>query len=58
MAAKLFTGLPLDGPDPECVHDRARDELELVRAGAGVPRPAGDHSKPVAFVRKTVAAAR
>ena len=20
MAAKFFTGLPLDGPDPECVH--------------------------------------
>ena len=59
MAAKFFTGLPLDGPDPECVHDRARDELELVRAGAGaaVPRPAGDHSKPVAFLRKPVTAA-
>ena len=58
MAAKFFTGLPLDGPDPECVHDRARDELELVRAGAGpaVPRPAGDHSKPVAFLRKPVTA--
>ena len=54
MAAKLFTGLPLDGPDPECVHDRARDGLELVRAGGGaaLPRPLGDHSKPVTFLRR------
>ena len=58
MAAKLFTGLPLDGPDPECVHDRARDELELVRAGGGaaLPRPLGDHSKPVTFLRRAAAA--
>jgi mycofactocin radical SAM maturase len=42
MAAKFFTGLPTDGPDPECVQgygapasDRARNK----------PRPSGDHSR-------------
>ncbi|MBV1855130.1 mycofactocin radical SAM maturase [Catellatospora tritici] len=45
MAAKFFTGLPLDGPDPECV--RGHGEPALVGAGA-VPRPSVDHSrKPV-----------
>jgi radical SAM protein with 4Fe4S-binding SPASM domain len=41
MAASSSPGSPRR-PRPECVHDRARDELELVRAGAGaaVPRPA------------------
>jgi hypothetical protein len=54
MAAKFFTGLPLDGPDPECVGG----DGELALAGVGsVPRPAGDHSKPVrpapvTFVRR------
>jgi mycofactocin radical SAM maturase len=54
MAAKFFTGLPLDGPDPECVGG----EGELALAGAGAaPRPSADHSKPprptpVSFVRK------
>jgi hypothetical protein len=45
MAAKFFTGLPLDGPDPECVHGHGE---RAVRAPA--PRPSGDHShraKPV-----------
>jgi mycofactocin radical SAM maturase len=48
MAAKFFTGLPLDGPDPECV--RGHGEAALAAAGlsgAGAvvpPRPAGDHS--------------
>jgi mycofactocin radical SAM maturase len=42
MAAKFFTGLPLDGPDPECVQGYG----ELARAsGVGeVPKPTGDHS--------------
>lgn len=49
MAAKFFTGLPLDGPDPECV---GGDGLELLAAvGAGTaPRPSLDHSKPVTFL--------
>jgi len=43
MAAKFFTGLPLDGPDPECV--RGHGEPALAAAGgAAVPRPSGDHS--------------
>jgi mycofactocin radical SAM maturase len=32
MAAKFFTGLPLDGPDPECVHGHG--EVALLRAAA------------------------
>ena len=42
MAAKFFTGLPLDGPDPECV--QGYGELALAAVGAGVPKPTGDHS--------------
>ena len=45
MAAKFFTGLPLDGPDPECVQgygeellaQRSNDKLEI-------PKHSGDHS--------------
>lgn len=42
MAAKFFTGLPLDGPDPECVGG----EGERALADAG-PRPVSDvdHSR-------------
>ena len=44
MAAKFFTGLPLDGPDPECV--RGHGEQALAQVGHGtVPRPSGDHSR-------------
>ncbi len=56
MAAKFFTGLPLDGPDPECVSGDG--ELALAGVAAeSVPRPLGDHSKPpratpVSFTRK------
>jgi mycofactocin biosynthetic radical S-adenosylmethionine protein MftC len=43
MAAKFFTGLPLDGPDPECV--RGFGVAALATAGDSVlPRPSGDHS--------------
>jgi radical SAM protein with 4Fe4S-binding SPASM domain len=41
MAAKFFTGLPLDGPDPECV--QGYGELALATA-APKPRPSADHS--------------
>ncbi|GAA5121090.1 mycofactocin radical SAM maturase [Haloechinothrix salitolerans] len=44
MAAKFFTGLPLDGPDPECVKGKAEPALELVGAGS-TPRPDKDHSR-------------
>jgi len=41
MAAKFFTGLPLDGPDPECV--KGNGELALAGVGA-VPKSGQDHS--------------
>jgi mycofactocin radical SAM maturase len=49
MAAKFFTGLPLDGPDPECVHGHG--ELALTSASS-VPRAATDHSRPVRFLHR------
>ena len=42
MAAKFFTGLPMDGPDPECVEGYGAPALALER---DKPRPAGDHSR-------------
>ncbi|MCP9271216.1 mycofactocin radical SAM maturase [Mycolicibacterium arenosum] len=42
MAAKFFTGLPLDGPDPECVVGHGESALAAVRQK---PRPCGDHSR-------------
>jgi mycofactocin radical SAM maturase len=51
MAAKFFTGLPLDGPDPECVNGHGEPLLAGVAAGSP-PRPAADHSRPVLFVRR------
>ena len=43
MAAKFFTGIPLDGPDPECVGGDGESAL----AAAGTPpKPMMDHSKP------------
>ena len=43
MAAKFFTGLPLDGPDPECV--LGHGELSLAARGEGPPpKPDVDHS--------------
>ncbi|MBN8866492.1 MAG: mycofactocin radical SAM maturase [Solirubrobacterales bacterium] len=44
MAAKFFTGLPLEGPDPECVLGNAEEALRQ-RPGPG-PRPSPDHSRP------------
>ena len=47
MAAKFFTGLPLDGPDPECVLGHAEAAL-AARAGPHVrPKPSVDHSRPI-----------
>ena len=42
MAAKFFTGLPLDGPDPECVQGHAEHALATDRT---IPEPSQDHSK-------------
>ena len=44
MAAKFFTGLPLDGPDPECVEGYG---LPALAADRQVPRPRVDHSRAV-----------
>jgi len=41
MAAKFFTGLPLDGPDPECA---AGHGAQALLAAHAAPRPAPDHS--------------
>ena len=38
MAAKFFTGLPLDGPDPECVQGYGEAALAAVTPGAA-PKP-------------------
>jgi mycofactocin radical SAM maturase len=43
MAAKFFTGLPLDGPDPECVRGHGQAALDTVATGS-VPKPSRDHS--------------
>jgi hypothetical protein len=44
MAAKFFTGLPLDGPDPECVKGFGEIRLAAVEPGSA-PRPSLDHSR-------------
>ncbi|GLY71426.1 mycofactocin radical SAM maturase [Amycolatopsis taiwanensis] len=41
MAAKFFTGLPLDGPDPECVQGHGERALQAV---VSAPRSDVDHS--------------
>ncbi|MEI6497540.1 MAG: mycofactocin radical SAM maturase [Actinomycetota bacterium] len=53
MAAKFFTGLPLDGPDPECVGGAADAMLSNVNVGL-TPKPSMDHSKPVVIGRKPI----
>jgi len=60
MAAKFFTGLPLDGPDPECVGGDGEHLLGHVEPNS-VPRPSLDHSRPtrstpVSLTLKSVAA--
>lgn len=42
MAAKFFTGLPLDGPDPECVQGYGETALAGDRTR---PQPSQDHSR-------------
>ncbi|MFJ3804524.1 mycofactocin radical SAM maturase, partial [Streptomyces sp. NPDC090088] len=52
MAAKFFTGLPLDGPDPECVQGYGEQLLAQRPEDRGhLPKPSGDHSRgPVDLV--------
>ncbi len=44
MAAKFFTGLPLDGPDPECVLGHG-ERLLAERGHSPVPKPSVDMSR-------------
>ncbi|MGC7101439.1 mycofactocin radical SAM maturase [Amycolatopsis lurida] len=44
MAAKFFTGLPLDGPDPECVRGYGEAALAGQRT---IPAASQDHSRVV-----------
>ena len=53
MAAKFFTGLPLDGPDPECVKGFGELRLTAVEPGSA-PKPSLDHSKPTGPVPVTL----
>ena len=46
MAAKFFTGLPLDGPDPECVIGAGEARLQSTAISL-IPKPAMDHSRSV-----------
>ena len=48
MAAKFFTGLPLDGPDPECVLGHGEKMLSTLST-ASIPSPGLGHSVPVAL---------
>jgi hypothetical protein len=54
MAAKFFTGIPLDGPDPECVHGHG--EAALLAAAGNRPPVAAGHSRsgpvPVSIGRR------
>src|SRR5262249_4322062 len=51
MAAKFFTGLPLDGPDPECVKGHGEALLGRVEPGRA-PAPGPGHSVPVRLRRR------
>jgi mycofactocin radical SAM maturase len=44
MAAKFFTGLPLDGPDPECVQGYGEQLLAERAEDRSTPKHLGDHS--------------
>ena len=57
MAAKFFTGLPLDGPDPECVLGHGEHALDA-RGGTETPRPSPDHSSRPRTVPVALGASR
>jgi hypothetical protein len=56
MAAKFFTGLPLDAPDPECVFGHGEEALAELAARGPVDRPtvSADHSKPLGVGRRRI----
>ena len=45
MAAKFFTGLPLDGPDPECVRGFGEQALAARDGSFEIPKSEVDHSR-------------
>jgi radical SAM protein with 4Fe4S-binding SPASM domain len=45
MAAKFFTGLPLDGPDPECVRGFGEQALAARDGALELPKSDVDHSR-------------
>ena len=45
VAAKFFTGIDLNGPDPDCALGHADDAVAAAMGTA--PRPTQDHSRPV-----------
>jgi mycofactocin biosynthetic radical S-adenosylmethionine protein MftC len=45
MAAKFFTGLPLDGPDPECVRGFGEQALAARSDETAIPKSEVDHSR-------------
>lgn len=51
MAAKFFTGIPIDGPDPECVKGHG---AALVAAATGRPSVGKDHSRSAPLVSRSV----
>jgi hypothetical protein len=56
MATKFFTGLPLDAPDPECVHGEGAHALAAL-GGSIIPAATTDHSwTSVSLIRKRVTA--
>jgi len=63
MAAKFFTGLPLDGPDPECVLGHGERALAAARGRGVAAGLSPGHAKPgrpvpVAFGGRRLARAR
>ncbi|WP_155054438.1 mycofactocin radical SAM maturase [Streptomyces blattellae] len=54
MAAKFFTGLPLDGPDPECVRGHGEELLaRRPQDGTRLPKPSVDHSHRTSPARRS-----
>ena len=51
MAAKFFTGLPLDGPDPECVQGYGESALASART---LPTASQDHTRPIAARKEPI----
>jgi mycofactocin radical SAM maturase len=56
MAAKFFTGLPLDAPDPECVFGHGEEALAELADRGPIARPtvSADHSRPRGVGRRRI----